>query len=501
MNIAQWIYAHALHTPDKLALRFDGEAIDYRDLAQRVAKTAELLGDHWGVKAGDRVAVLAANHPEVVVVLLACAELGAIMVPLNWRLAVPELTGIVQDCEPCVLLHDDTYAPVAATIAAQAPRAQRRVEELLRLCEWRTDLRGWRSALPALHADADILIVYTSGTTGTAKGAVLGQEALRCNARMAQHAYDMSSRDVILNFLPLFHVGGLNIQLVPALSLGATVVLQAKFDPRLALHAIEQHAVTLTNTVPTVLQAMVQHEAWESVDKSSLRAMSIGSTDVPVDLIDSVHQCGIPVIQIYGATETAPIALYQGPELARETLGSIGFAGFCCAVRLVDENGADVEEGAHGEIWVAGANVMNRYWRNPQATALALVDGWFRTGDVARRDSRGLHWFADRLKHVVISGGENIYPAELERVLRELPGLREAAVVGYADARWGEVPVAVVVREDDALQAATVLDCFHGVLARYKHPRHVVFVEQLPRNAMSKVVLAEVRAMVRAELG
>jgi len=503
MNIAQWITAHAKHTPDKTAIHFEGEDISYAALALRIGQTAALLKQRWQISAGDRVAILCANHAEEIVVLFACAQLGAILVPLNWRLAVPELQHIVNDCAPRVLLHDQHYAKRAAELASTAVSDcdLLSIDDASCLALARESLPAAALSRPQLYADNDILIVYTSGTTGSPKGAVLTQRALRCNAQMAQHAYDMHSSDVILNFLPLFHVGGMNIQLTPALSLGATVVLQSKFDPDLALDAIEKHGVTLTNSVPTILQALVSHPRWNTIDRHKLRTISIGSTDVPTELIKHVIASGVPVIQIYGATETAPIAMYQRAELATETLGSIGFEGSCCTVRLVNDIGQDVAVGEHGEIWVTGDNLLDRYWKNPEATALALVDGWFRTGDVARRDERGLHWFSDRIKHVVISGGENIYPAEIERVLRAQPEIKEVAVVGHPDSRWGEVPVAVVVAAPgESLSEQSVLACLNGNLARFKLPRHVVFVDALPRNVMAKVVLNDVRELVKNAL-
>ena len=499
MNIAQWIIAHAQHTPDKTAIHFEGEDISYAELARRVGQSAEALRKHWRVGEGDRVAILAANHPEQIVLLFACAQIGALFVPLNWRLAEPELQHIVNDCEPKVLLYDETYEPMAARLVqgASANCSALSIDNTESFAQQRKGLSAAVLSRPQEYAENDLMIVYTSGTTGSPKGAVLGQGALRCNAQMSQHAYDMNSSDVILNFLPLFHVGGMNIQLTPALSLGATVILQPKFDPRCALEAIEQHKVTLTNSVPTILQALVGHALWQTIDKKSLRTVSIGSTDVPTQLIEAVHNSGVPVIQIYGATETAPIALYQRAELAFETVGAIGFAGVSCAVRLVDETGQDVPLGEHGEIWVTGENVLKRYWNNPEATDMALVDGWFRTGDVARRDERGLHWFSDRLKHVVISGGENIYPAEIERVLRAQEAVLEVAVVGHPHPRWGEVPVAVVAARDESVTEQELLSCFDGQLARFKHPRHVLFCEALPRNAMAKVILADVQQLVR----
>jgi len=241
---------------------------------------------------------------------------------------------------------------------------------------------------------------------------------------------------------------------------------------------------------------MTAGDAWAEADLSSLRCISIGSTDVPVPLIETVHARDIPLIQIYGATETGPIAIYQRIEHAFSTVGSIGRCGLLCSARLVEEEGLDAEPGQSGEIWIKGDNILDRYWNDRQATDQNIVDGWFRTGDVARIDEAGNYWFADRIKHVIISGGENIYPAELERVLRDHPGLNEAAIVGRTDAKWGMVPVVVAVRSDSSVTREDVLQIFEGAVARFKRPRDVVFVEALPRNALGKVIVDNVRALV-----
>jgi len=234
---------------------------------------------------------------------------------------------------------------------------------------------------------------------------------------------------------------------------------------------------------------------WQDANLGRLRALSIGSTDVPVSLIEAVHSRGLPVIQVYGATETAPFAICQRIDEAMSSVGSIGRACPGCAVRLVGDDGRDVTPGERGEIWVRGDNVLVRYWNDPAETSRALRDGWFLTGDVAHRDRDGNYWFDDRIKHLIISGGENIYPAEIERALRDHPAVAEVAVVGRADPKWGEVPVAVVVRAGP-IDADGILAGLRGRIARYKRPRDVVFVEALPRNAMGKVVAADVRAMI-----
>ena len=282
-----------------------------------------------------------------------------------------------------------------------------------------------------------------------------------------------------------------NIQPLPALLFGATLVLQARFNPDEAVTALAENQITLINSVPTLLQAMLSSSLWNAENFKTLRAISIGSTDVPISLIEQVHDNGIPLIQVYGATETSPVAIYQRIEHAK-LIGCIGRAGLLCDVRLCDGDGLEVSPGESGEIQVKGDNILSHYWNNQEATDAGFIDGWFRTGDVAHQDQDGFYWFDDRLKHVVISGGENIYPAELERVIREIDGVDEVSVVAKADERWGEVPVAVIVGSVDR---DTVLGSCES-LARFKRPKEVVFVEALPRNALGKIQVQEVRKLV-----
>jgi len=499
MTLDAWIAGHARFSPDRIAIAFGEEKIDYRTLDRRIAETAAVLAGTLGLRHGDRIAYYGMNNPDMFVLVFAAARLGLILVPLNWRLAVPELQYIVGDCGPKALFYDRHFAGNVADILSGTTDCRSipidREDGAACLKDLRDRVDAKRAPKSGKPTDP-VLVVYTSGTTGNPKGAVLSQSALRCTGQMSQHAYDMSSSDRLLNVLPLFHVGGLNIQPLPALLLGATLYLHEKFDPAAAVRAIETEAITLINSVPTLLQAMIDSEAWPPADLSSLRSVSIGSTDVPIPLIEAVHARSVPLVQIYGATETGPIAIYQRAEHAVSTLGSIGRCGLLCEARLVGDDGRDVAEGEPGEIWIKGDNILDRYWNNPEASAQNIVDGWFRTGDVARIDSEGNYWFVDRIKHVIISGGENIYPAELDRVLRDCPGLREATVVGRADEKWGMVPVVVAVRADPAVTRDEVLQIFEGNVARFKRPRDVVFVDALPRNALGKVVMDEVRALV-----
>jgi len=481
MTIDRWIANIATRTPDKPALIFGDVSLSYADMARRIeTRAAELAG--VGLVRGDRVAWYGLNHPDVFVLLFACARIRAILVPLNWRLAEAEVAAIVGNAAPRLLFHDAHFADAARRITGPV---------VLHVDE----PPGPKAPVPGGAGPEDaLLLVYTSGATGRPKGAVLTQKALACNAAMSVEAHGMSADDIVLNVLPLFHVGGLNILPTPAFSIGATVVLHEKFGPDAMCAALQQ--VTLAITVPTVLQAVTASAGWDKADLSGLRALSIGSTDVPIAMIEAVQARGVPVIQIYGATETCPLAIYQRIDEAITTTGSIGRIGSGCQVRLMAD-GVEQATGAPGEIWVKGDNVLREYWRDADLSAQMIQDGWFRTGDVATRDAEGLYWFTDRIKHVIISGGENIYPAEIERVLREHPQIIEVAVVGRPDPKWGEIPVAVVVA-DGALDKTQVLACLTNRIARYKHPKDVVFVSALPRNAMGKVVALEVRALIEA---
>lgn len=486
MTIDAWIDAAAARDAHKTALICEDRRYDYGAMAKAVAARAGWLRAE-GVAAGDRVAWYGMNHEEVFFLLFACARIGAILVPLNWRLAEAEVAGIVADCAPVLIVHDRNFGGVAARLTG--PKIVD-VADLSDLAEGHGEQDGGEQdggeQGGGVSLSAPLLIVYTSGSTGKPKGVVLAQKALVVNAAMSVEAHGLTVDATVLNVLPMFHVGGLNILPTPAFSIGATVIIHERFDPAAALAALEN--VTHAITVPTVLGAIMAAKGWPEADLRHLRAISIGSTDVPREMIDAVQARGVPVIQIYGATETAPLAIYQRIDEAMATTGSIGRVGLACEIKLA--------EGTN-EILVKGPNILTEYWNNPEETARAIKDGWFHTGDVAERDGRGLYWFRDRIKHVIISGGENIYPAELERVLRPHPAIAEVAVVGRPDPKWGEIPVAVVV-PDGELTEEEVFVAFDGALARYKHPREVVFTDALPRNAMGKVVAADVRRKIGA---
>ncbi len=495
MGVGTWIERWADVQPAKTAIHFAGDSISYGALAQRISAMARWLADDVRVRHGDRVGFLGTNHPDCIVALFACARLGAILVPLNWRLTVSEHSYIVANAEPVALLVTSEFRQHAEALRDALGDAA----PMLAAVDFAA--AGWRAIdasqegveAPAGCYDDPLLLVYTSGTTGRPKGAVLTQNAILWNAINSIHAHDLACSDHILTTLPLFHVGGMNIQTVPALHMGATVTLAARFDAGTMLRTIAAARPTVTLLVPATAQALLGHAEWAATDLSSLRVVAMGSSIVPTPMIQAILDRGPAVTQVYGATETAPIAIYlRAADCGR--VGSTGKPAIHCEAKLVDGSGKPVPPDEVGEILVRGPNIIQGYWRDDAATAEALRGGWFHTGDVGYRDAEGFWYVTDRKKDMIVSGGENIYPAELEAVLHDCPAVQECAVVARPDMRWGEIPVAVVVvKPGHALSHEAVIALYDGRLARFKRPRDVVFATALPRNAMGKILKFELR--------
>jgi fatty-acyl-CoA synthase len=498
MDISRWIERHAAFHGGKIAVRTGDRTLSYAALHGEVLALARGLAAA-GHSRGDRIAWWGLNSSTMIALLFAAARLGLILVPVNWRLADDEIRFVLDHASVRTLFVETLFKAQAERICLD-PQAIRIVVAdgqsggTASLAEFAHPYG--RDADPEVTLEMPILLGFTSGTTGRPKGAILTQGALFWNAVNAQHMHDMTAADHVLTVLPMFHVGGLCIQTLPALHLGGTVSLLPRFTPQATLDAIQRDRPTLTVLVPATMAALVADPLFAGTDFSSLRAIATGSTDVPVAQIEQLHSRGVPVIQVYGATETGPLAIYQ--KIADSpSVGSIGKPALHCEIRLVAADGRDCAVDEAGEILVRGPNVTTGYWRDEEATEAALRDGWFQTGDVAIRDAQGTFWFRDRIKNVIISGGENVYPAELERVLATCPAILECAVVGRTDPKWGQTPVAIVVPAEGArLTQADVLGLFDGRLARFKHPREVRFLDRLPRNAMGKVETGELKRLL-----
>ncbi len=510
MDLHNWISHWAEKTPDKPAIIVGDQCCSYSSLAQAIVRLAAVFKYELRIGKGDRVAYLGNNSQREIEALFACAQTGAILVPLNWRMAIPELLQVLHDAAVSLLIVDEDQLALATAVAEQwaacrivhacrKPLIDEQSDSwadlatLLDHCERICDRGEARSANP-------VLILYTSGTSGLPKGAVLSQSALQWSALNAVNMHELSANDHVLTVLPLFHAGGWNIQTLPALSVGATVTLHPKFDPEAVLASLDGALVTLTALVPTQILSLTPHPRWSSTDMSHLRCMTTGSTFVPDSCIEPWEERGVTVLQVYGTTETCAVAIHQSPANVAATAGSVGFAAEHCRVRIVDADGHDMETGRNGEIWIQGPSLFSGYWNDPTASRHVFRDGWFHSGDMGYCRADGAYVVSDRKSDLIISGGENIYPAELEAILYEHPEIEEAAVIPQPDERWGEVPVAVVVTtrgsglDQDAVQAL-----FNNRLARFKHPRRVILVDKLPRNAMGKVEKFVLRKLIAEE--
>ena len=502
MNISQWIEKWAVATPEKTAIRFEGQEISYPQFHEQILASARMLKNGLGVKPGDRIAYLGQNHPQTLYFVFACARLGAIFVPLNWRLAPKEHLHMLKDSNTSIMFVDEPFHEQCEELKNElgdckfiAVDGVKNSDSLV-LADL-LDTADGDDHYADIGLDNALFLIYTSGTTGIPKGAVLKQEAIQYNAFNSNLLHDMTSEDIILTFLPLFHVGGMNNQTTAAFYAGATVILHRVFDPQQTLDSIVQEKSTLTIILPAHMPVLRGLPDWERSDLSSLRSVLTGSTIIADEMTRYWHGKGIPLLQMYGATETCPIAIHQTIGNAMTTEGSIGFAAMHCDIRIVDAEDNDCAVDEPGEILIRGKNVMSHYWNNEEETKNALVDGWFYSGDIGYIDDTGCYHFVDRKKEVIISGSENIYPAEIENILMDHPDIVEIAVVGRKDPRWGEIPVAVIsTGENDHLEKDEVLDWLNGKLGKYKHPRDVLFVDELPRNAMRKVEKDVVRELV-----
>ncbi len=466
---------------------------DRQALADQVDACARRLANGHGLRPGDRVAWLGLNHPAVIVLLFALARLGAVLVPLNHRLSPAEWQSVLADCTPRLLVHDGAFANAAHALASAHTAVH-----AWPLAEAPTGETG--TASPAAdRADAPLLLVYTSGTSGLPKAAVHTQANLLANMAIAAQVQGLTADDSVLTVLPLFHVGGLCIQTLPALSVGAHVRLFARFDAAATLHSFAHDRPTLTLQVPPTLQALTAHTDWANTDLSSLRAVWAGSSLLPPVPLQAFMARGVPVCNVYGSTETGPFSIALPPTHTADHPGSCGWPVPGVAVQLCDPQGVPVAPGAVGEIWVRGPNVVARYWPDRAATD---AEGFFHSGDLGQQAPDGSFTVVGRAKDMIISGGENIYPAEIENRIATHPAVAECSVVGQADARWGEVTVAVVVLRpaaaNDDWQAA-LQAWLDGRLARYKWPRRWVRLDALPGTALGKGKKADLTDLLREE--
>jgi fatty-acyl-CoA synthase len=467
-----------------------------------------------GVRSGSRVAYLGLNSPLFFETLLAATHLGAIFVPVNYRLAPDEVAYVLGNAGCHSVVVEDGHRVLVDAIADSIPvrgffldgKADDGTvdERRRRLGENAADMAGAAEPV-AVRAENIAMLMYTSGTTSRPKGVILTYRNLWWSQANVHAAIDIGPREATLAVAPLFHIGGLNTFPLGTLTSGGTVVIRRTFDPRGCLQDVARYRIASIFMVPVMFAALLRCEDFARTDLSSLRAAVVAGAPVPPSLVTEYAEHGVALQQAWGLTETAAFATYLPPHMVAAHPASAGCAMPWSEVRVVaPETGLPVEPGVRGELCVRGPNVTCGYWNNPEATAAAIdAEGWFHTGDLGYIDEQGLCYVVDRLKDLIISGGENVSPAEIERVLAEFPGVRDVAVVGVPDPHWGQTPVAVMCHSGG--EAPPTIDAVRGFaaerLARFKLPSRVLHLETLPRNASGKIDRAAVRALAATAFG
>jgi fatty-acyl-CoA synthase len=491
-----WIAHHAHRRPKQLAIDDlqTGRKFTYADVDRRTNRLTAALAA-LGIAKGDRVALLAPNCAEYFELQFACGRLGAIMLPLNWRLTVPELEYILGDSDPKLLVHDKAFAAQAQALS----------QNLLEIDPENADSTYERALATAPPPPAPLevthddiaMVMYTSGTTGHPKGAIITHGMVFWNCVNLGIPALISPRTIHLVVLPLFHTGGLNCYANPVLHAGGTILIMRAFDPGQALDYISDETLGITHffAVPAPYQFMMQHPKFQGADLSRLQIAGVGGAPCALAILEGWSARGVPLVQGWGMTETSPAGTMLDAVDTIRKVGSAGKAMMHTAIRIVDDEGRDVGAGGIGELLIKGPNITPGYWNKPEATESAFTDGWLHTGDAARMDDEGFVYIVDRWKDMYISGGENVYPAEVENVLFQIPQVADAAIIGVPSERWGEVGMAIIVRKpEQPLEEGDVIRHCLGRLAKFKVPQEVTFVEVLPRNATGKVLKRELRA-------
>jgi fatty-acyl-CoA synthase len=497
-GLGSWPERRLRISPDRDAIWFEGTTTSHAGFAQRVRRTAAALAG-LGVTSGDRVAWTGGNHPSALETLYACGQLGAIWVPVNARLAVPEAEYVLRHSGASVVVHGRDHGPLAAALRdvvpvwiAAEPPADGGADSLPY-----EDLLAGADPQPRdepVALEDPCLIMYTSGTTGRPKGATLTHGNMTWNAVNQFMGMDFSQDERTLALAPLFHIGGLNGTVNPALLRGGCAVIVRRFDPVETLAVIEEQRVNSFFAVPTMLDAMAREPGFLTRDLSALRTIGAAGAPLPLPTLRTWLERGVTMQQCYGMTEAAPGCTVLDSADAERKVGSAGKPVFFTDVRVLRPDGTAAGVDEIGEIVIQGPNVMAGYWNEPEQTAAVLEDGWYRSGDAGSVDDEGFLYVRDRYKDMIISGGENIYPAEIESALLELDDVQEAAVIGVPDATWGEVGLAVVVpAPGSTLDADDVRTRLRARLAAFKVPKYVELTDELPKTATGKIRKPDLR--------
>ncbi|MBT3939362.1 MAG: acyl--CoA ligase, partial [Pelagibacterales bacterium] len=448
-NLYEYILAHAKKKPNDIAIIFDKQKLSYIELLNNINNISEYISKNLKAKKGDRIAILSYNRIEFITLFYASAKLGTILVPINWRLTSVEIIHIIKNVGAKYLFIESDFSKVSKKLINKIinliiigidfiPSSKNTLKYLKKSIS--------QTTLTKCNSDFDypMLIVYTSGTTGKPKGATLSQKAIYYNILNSINMHNFTKLDHILTVIPLFHVGGLNIQTIPALHIGAKVTLHKKFETEKIFSALEKQIYTFTVFVPTILETLLKDKNWHPNLFASLKAITTGSTIVSTDLIKKYENNKIPIIQVYGSTETAPIAICQKITEKRTPFGNVGKVAQNNKAKIFDEKHKESNNNIIGEIGIKGKNLFSYYWEDKDKTRKAFINGWFMTGDFGKKDNNNQFYVLGRKENIIISGGENIYPAEIEQTLNKENNILEAAILGIPDIKWQEIPIAFI---------------------------------------------------------
>lgn len=498
MHAADLLSKRAHLTPERIALveLETGDRFTYSDLNERASRLANFLRDELGVQPGDRVSILAKNSIVYIDLFYGLPKIGAIFAPFNWRLTSRELTYMINDLEPKALIVEPEFVQVVEEMKSDIKveyYVNLRGAEMTGAVDYEDGVKqasGQEPRRPHMDLETPYCILYTSGTTGNPKGAILPHRQILFNCINTVISWGLTEKDISPVYTPLFHAGGLFAFLTPILYIGGRIILARDFDPAASLRWIMEEDCTVILGVPTLFQMWMDSDYFDQADFSQVHFFISGGAPCPPQLMNAWRdKKGIVFRQGYGLTEVGPNCFSMTDEDSVPKTGSVGKPIFHSEMRIVDpESNADIEVGAAGELLIRGLHVCSGYWRNPEATEKTIVDGWFHTGDMAHRDEQGFYYIDGRYKDMIKSGGENIYAAEVESVVREHPAVKDAALIGKPDKTWGEVGLMIVALDDGAQVSENELkEHCAGRIAKFKVPKKFVFADELPYSAYGKV--------------
>ncbi len=483
-----WIMKRAALSPNRTALIdvHSGESWTYATLQNRITGWVSFFTMN-GYKKGERIAIIAPNHPELFAILFACEMTGLLYVPLNWRLSRFELVMLLEDCSPVILLFHEQYKSVIDELDYPNSVPLHPIDSV--------DDQDFH--MEQLVGEAPWMIIYTGGTTGVPKGVVLSSDAVNWNALNTIVSWGLTEEDKTINYMPLFHTGGMNALSIPLLMAGGTVIIGSSFDGEEALIATDHYRATISLFVPTMYQSMIKAPYFRQSTFPSMKVFLSGGAPCPKTIYHSFHQKGLKFKEGYGLTEAGPNNFYIRTEEACRKKGSVGKSMLFNSVKVLNEDMEPCRVDEVGELFIKGPHVFSDYWKNPKETADALVDGWLHTGDLAKYDCEGDYYIVGRKKDMIISGGENVYPQEVEQCLVLFEGIDEAAVIGAKDDVWGEVIVAFITSANaNCVDYAAITSHCRKFLGSYKIPKKVIELTELPKTHVGKIDKKALQAMI-----